>query len=85
MGGYQCDVGPELRGIADHEALWMGFVRWQIPKDFTTKAISERDLNVGVQVEKEFIIEPGTGDLGITQTMRNIPTKTSLLPLGPTL
>ncbi len=75
VGGYQCDIGPELRGLANHEALWMGLYHWQIPKDFTTKVSSERDLNVGVQMEKEIIIEPGTGDLGITQTMRNVSDK----------
>jgi hypothetical protein len=75
VGGFQCDIGPELRGIPNHEALWVGLYRWQMPKDFTTKVTSERDLNVGVQIEKEIIIEPGTGDLGITQTMRNIAGK----------
>jgi hypothetical protein len=53
----------------------MGLYHWQIPKDFTARVSSERDLNVGVQMEKEIIIEPGTGDLGITQTMRNISDK----------
>src|SRR5437016_3195461 len=75
VGGYQCDIGPELRGIPNHDALWMGLYHWQTPKDFTTKVSSEHDLNVGVQMEKEIIIEPGTGDLGITQTMRNISDK----------
>src|SRR5881409_3820023 len=24
VGGYQCYLGPELRGIADHPGLWVG-------------------------------------------------------------
>ena len=72
VGGYQIDLGPELGSLPAHDALWLGLYRWQAPKDFTVKVTSERDLNVGVQIEKEILIEPGTGDLGITQTMRNI-------------
>jgi len=75
VGGYQCDIGPELRGIPEHEALWLGLYRWQTPKDFAVKVTSERDSNVGIQMEKEILIEPGSGDLGIVQTMRNISDK----------
>ena len=75
VGGYQCDIGPELRGIPEHEALWVGLYRWQVPKDYTVKVTSERDLNVGIQTEKEFLIEPGSGDLGISQTIRNSSDK----------
>src|SRR5919108_3053993 len=24
VGGYQCDLGPELRGLPDHQTLWVG-------------------------------------------------------------
>ena len=72
VGGYQCDLGPEIRGIPEHEALWKGLYRWQVPREFTVRVSSERDVNVGVQMEKEILIEPGSGDLGLTQTMRNI-------------
>jgi len=75
VGGYQCDIGPELRGIPDHEALWMGLYKWHLPRDFAVQVTSERDQNVGVQIEKEILIEPGSGDLGITQTMRNVSNK----------
>jgi hypothetical protein len=33
---------------------------------------SDPELTVGVQLEKEFVIDPDTGELGITQRMRNI-------------
>ncbi len=75
MGGYQCDIGPELRGIPDHEALWVGLHQWKIHKDFTVRVTSEKDVSVGIQMEKQILIEPGSGDLGITQEMRNISDK----------
>jgi hypothetical protein len=75
VGGYQCDLGPELRGIPGHEALWQGLYRWTIPGDYAVKVTSEREMSAGVQMEKEFLIEPGTGDLGIRQTMRNVSEK----------
>ncbi|MSU64495.1 MAG: hypothetical protein EXS31_19255 [Pedosphaera sp.] len=75
VGGYQCDIGPELRGIPDHEALWVGLHQWKILKDFTVRVTSEKDVSVGVQLEKQILIEPGSGDLGITQEMRNISDK----------
>ncbi len=72
VGGYQCDIGPEIRGIPDHKNLWMGLWRGQITKDYMVNVISEPDATVGLQMEKEILMEPGTGDLGITQRMKNI-------------
>jgi len=71
-GGYQCDLGPELRGIPDHKWLWYGPWSWQVPRPFTVQVQSDRELSVGVQMDKEFVIDPDTGELGLTQRMRNI-------------
>ena len=75
VGGYQCDIGPELRGLPDHEKLWMGSYRAQPVKDYLVKTFSEPDMTVGLQMEKEILMEPGTGDLGITQRMKNVVDK----------
>jgi hypothetical protein len=75
VGGYQCDIGPEIRGIPDHKNLWMGLWRGQATKDYMVSVMSEPDATVGLQMEKEILIEPGTGDLGITQRMKNISDK----------
>lgn len=71
-GGYQCDVGPELRGLSDHKLLWIGPWSWRVPRPFTVQTFSEPEPALGVQLDKEFVIDPDTGDLGVTQRMRNI-------------
>src|SRR6266513_263133 len=37
VGGYQCDIGPEIRAIPNHKNLWMGPYQWQSNKDFAVK------------------------------------------------
>lgn len=74
VGGYQLDIGPELRGIPDHKWLWQGPWNWRLPRPFAMHVFSDPEKNVGVQLEKEFVIDPDTGELGITQRMRNIVT-----------
>ena len=72
VGGYQSDVGPELRGLSDHKALWIGPWGWRVPRPFTVQVFSEPELSLGVQLDKEIVIDPDSGDLGVTQRMRNI-------------
>jgi hypothetical protein len=74
VGGYQLDIGPELRGIPEHKWLWQGPWSWRVPRPFAVHVFSEPEKSVGVQLEKEFVIDPDTGELGITQRMRNIVT-----------
>jgi len=71
-GGYQCDIGPELRGIPNHKWMWQGPWRARVPRPFTVHTFSEPEMTVGLQLDKEIVIDPDTGDLGITQRMRNI-------------
>ena len=71
-GGYQCDVGPELRGIPDHKWLWQGPWSARVSQSSAAYAISQPEMTLGLQMEKEIVIDPDTGDLGITQRMRNI-------------
>lgn len=72
VGGYQCDLGPELRNLPEHRELWMGPWTWSAPRDYTVKTESPPDAKMGVQLEKEFLFDPDTGDLGIVQRMKNI-------------
>ncbi len=74
VGGYQLDIGPELRGIPDHKWLWQGPWNWRLPRPFVVHVFSDPDKSVGVQLEKEFVIDPDTGEFGLTQRMRNIVT-----------
>ena len=71
VGGYQCDIGPELRSIPDHPNLWMGTYRGEAHRDNGVKVFSPPDMTVGIQMEKEIVIDPSSGDLGITQRMKN--------------
>jgi len=71
-GGYQCDIGPELRGIPDHKWLWQGPWTARSTQPFTVYAYSAPEMAVGLQLDKEIVIDPDTGELGLTQRMRNI-------------
>jgi hypothetical protein len=75
VGGYQCDIGPELRPIPQHKELWQGVYQWEATKAYTVKVTSAPDASLGVQLEKEIVMDPETGDLGITQRMKNISDK----------
>ena len=71
-GGYQIDIGPELRGIPRHDELWRGQYSWHVPGPYSARVTSKPDMNTGVQLTKEFVMDPENGDLGIVQTMKNI-------------
>lgn len=71
-GGYQLDVGPELRGIPSHRWLWQGPWNWRLPRAYAVHTYSEPEPALGILLEKEFVIDPDSGDLGLTQRLRNI-------------
>jgi hypothetical protein len=71
LGGYQCDVGPELRALPPHLELTEGRHRWVAGGNFSIKESSQADSNLGAAVEKEFVLAPDTGELGLVQRMRN--------------
>jgi hypothetical protein len=70
--GYQCDIGPEIRPIPEHTGLWLGPYTAEPTEDFGVELKSSPDGKLGVQLEKEIMIDPESGDLGITQRMRNV-------------
>ncbi|MHB8522658.1 MAG: hypothetical protein ACYDH9_18120 [Limisphaerales bacterium] len=72
VGGYQCDLGPEIRGIPDHRQLWMGDYEWRAPRDNTVVVTSLPDAALGIRMEKEILLDPENGDVGLTQRMKNI-------------
>ena len=71
VGGYQCDAGPEIRGLEAHPFLFSGPHHWKPAGDFSIRTHSEVDSVLGVKLEKEIVIDPDSGDLGITQRMVN--------------
>lgn len=69
--GYQCDLGPEIRGIPAHDQLWIGPNTWKSPHDYTVSLTSETDKTLGMAIDKQIVMAPDTGELGIVQRMRN--------------
>lgn len=69
--GYQCDVGPELGHIPKHDQLWIGPYTWKAPGDYSIQLSSEVDPNLGLATEKQILMSPDTGELGIVQRLRN--------------
>lgn len=72
-GGYQCDVGPESLDLPEHPTLWNGANSWQF-KPWNVRLMSEPDPVTGVQIDKEVTLEPDTGELGLTQWIKNTST-----------
>ncbi len=72
-GGYQCDIGPETLDLPEHPTLWTGENGWQF-KPWNVRMMSDPDPITGVQIDKEVTLEPDTGELGLTQWMKNTST-----------
>ncbi|MEW6305273.1 MAG: hypothetical protein AB1705_17495 [Verrucomicrobiota bacterium] len=72
VGGYQVDLGPEIHGVPRHPGLWHGPYRAEAPRDYTVKVTSEPDPVLGMQIIKEFVLDPSSGDVGLLQTMKNV-------------
>jgi len=75
-GGYQIDIGPELRGMPPHKDLWAGAYAWHIPGPYSARVTSKPDPGAGVQIIKEITMDPDNGDLGILQTLKNTSAET---------
>jgi hypothetical protein len=71
-GGAQCDIGPELRGLPPHQELWNGAWMGRAPRPHVIHVISPPDMRVGIQLEKEFTMDPESGEVGVLQRMRNV-------------
>jgi hypothetical protein len=74
VGGYQCDIGPELRGIPSHPVLWHGVWTGEPRRDYVAQVVSPPDPTVGLRLEKEFTMDPDSGELGIIQRMQSVAT-----------
>lgn len=72
FGGYQCDIGPELAGVPDHKMLWMGEWKRTETKDYFVKVQSPVDPVLHMSLQKDFILDPDSGELGIIQRMQNL-------------
>lgn len=72
LGGYQCDPGAGGRDLPDHWQLSQGPQRWQANANFSATVFSAPDARLGVALDKEFVLAGDTGELGLTQRLRNV-------------
>jgi len=75
LGGYQCDIGPQGRGLPGRLQLLQGPNEWKLKGDFAIHVASQPDRDLGIVIEKDFLLAPDTGELGIMQRMRNVSDK----------
>jgi len=75
VGGYQCDLGPEIRGLPGHDTLWLGPYSARAAAPYAVNLASEPDAVTGIQLEKEIKLDPKTGALTVVQRMMNISDK----------
>jgi hypothetical protein len=72
MGGSYGDLGPELRGIPEHNTLGLGSWRRETSRPGSVLLRSQPDPALGVELEKEVVIDPDTGELGLQQRIKNV-------------
>ena len=75
FGGYQCDIGPPGRGLPSHLQLVQGRNGWDLKGGFAAHVTGLPDPGLGIVIEKNFLLAPDTGELGVMQRMRNISDK----------
>lgn len=74
-GGYQIDVGPEMRGIPAHKDLWMG--PWNAAQRGGVGPVVARSVDsavLGVRLTKRVSID-GNGVLSVAQAIENVTDK----------
>ncbi len=75
VGGYQCDLGPEIRDTPASPILWLG--KWSVKsiKEHSIVLASQPDTVLGIQMEKEIVVDMESGELGLSQRIINISEK----------
>jgi hypothetical protein len=70
-GGYQLDLGPEMRGIPTHTLTWMGAWDCGLDTRNALTAVSVEDASTGIRLTKVVAIDPASGRLRVDQAMTN--------------
>lgn len=71
-GGAFCDVGPQVANLPPHLPLQLGPYEWSARKNFQVQLRSPEDKGVRVEIEKEIVFDPATGDLGFLHRLKNL-------------
>ena len=69
------DIGPE-QTIAAHPQLWLGRWSGKITGRWSVRLTSSKDTQTGVQLTRDFVLDPKSTRLECKQTIRNISNQT---------
>lgn len=72
--GGRFDVGPE-KTIISHPDLWLGEWKGEITGQNSAKLTSVKDRATGLQLVREFTLDPSTSHLTCKQTISNLSDK----------
>jgi len=75
VGGYQCDIGPELESPLPHPPLWVG--RYEVEKlgPLAVRVTSAKDEATGIQMIKEIALDRTGAAVTVNQIMKNAGEK----------
>jgi hypothetical protein len=80
-GGFRCDLGPEVAALPAHPALVLGPWEWSIKKNYLIGLKTAEDKTLGVELEKQIMFDPATGDLGFEHRVKNTQEREAALSL----
>ena len=78
-GGFVCDFGPEVAALPAHPALVLGPWEWTAKKNYLVTFKQPEDKALGVEMDKEVMFDPATGDLGFQHRVKNTRDRDSAL------
>ncbi len=70
-GGFQVDLGPEVSGLPAHPDLWAGPYALSNRKKQGWLLRAPEDKAIEVELEKEVLLDPASGDLGFLHRLKN--------------
>ena len=78
-GGFICDLGPEVAALPAHPAMLLGPWEWSAKKNYLLSLRQAEDKTLGVELEKEIMFDPSTGDLGFQHRVKNTKDRDSAI------
>lgn len=70
-GGFYCDLGPESALFPPHPGLTIGPWDFSIKKNFRVTLKSPEDKALGVELERDVVFDPRSGELGFIHKIEN--------------
>lgn len=73
MGGHYTDIDLAAGATTpDRTELLLGPYTSEVPDDYTVTVRSPRHAALGVQLERELVMDPESGEIGLAQRVQNI-------------